>query len=753
MREFRFGWAPLLVGLAFAPTAQAQAPSQTQQISSAGAAGPRLVAPAHRVTEAPTINGVLDEREWQQATPLFNFVQAEPFEGQPATEKTEVRILYDDKNIYVGVVCYYKDASQIITTDTRRDFNIDDMDSFLIIFDTYHDRQNGFVFGTNAVGSQYDAQIRNEGETQSNVLFTGASGATSGSGGGVNLNWDASWEVKARISEIGWTAEFAIPLRTLRFGPPPQVWGLNFTRNIRHNREQVYWSPVSRAYNLFRLSSAGELRGLDLKTPRNFKISPYGISTVNRPFTSTTSKTDLNKDWGIDAKYGVTPSMNLDLTYHTDFAQVEADQQQINLTRFNLVFPEKRPFFLENAGLFSVGQNGEIDLFYSRRIGISDTGALVPIKGGARLTGKTNGVNVGLMNMQTDAIDRTPANNFSALRVNKELPHRSSLGAIFTGRTATGDRAGSDDWGRTWGLNGKLGIGEAVTFNGWAAKTETPGFTGRQGAFSGGAEYKTKARRDFVEYTQVGEQFNPEVGFLQRNGGFREISAGWYEYVRTTPILNAGFRELNPHMTYFGYLNPDGSLQTATLHSDFNLDWENGYHAGPAFNIDWDGLNKPFEVYPGVVVPAGRYRAPHTAWVANTDRRKWISANVGSQYGGFLSGHQNSVAPGVTVRRGGKLVTSLAWTRNDIRLPQGAFVTNLGNLRVAYNFSTLINVQSLIQYNDRTKRWSTNLRFSWLDTASTGLFLVYNDTESLNGLGPVSRAFILKYSRQFDVLH
>ena len=750
MRKFGSTFVTLLLGLGFASVAQAQAPTQTSQVSPTSAAGPRVVATAHRITEAPTIDGALNELGWQQATPLTNFVQAEPFEGQPATEKTEVRILYDDKNIYVGAICYYSDPSQIITSDTSRDFNPSEMDSVQLIFDTYHDRQNGFVFGTNAVGSQYDAQVRDEGERQSSAA---PGSGSAGSNSGINVNWDASWDVKAHVTEIGWTAEFAIPLRTLRYGPPPQVWGLNFTRNIRHNREQVYWSPVSRAHTLFRVSSAGELRGLDLKTPRNFKVSPYAISTANRPFISTSSKTDFNSDWGIDAKYGVTPSLNLDLTYNTDFAQVEADQQQINLTRFNLVFPEKRLFFLENAGLFSVGRGGEVDLFYSRRIGISDDGALVPIKGGARLSGKTNGVNIGLMNMQTDAVGRTPANNFTALRINKELSRRSSFGAIFTNRIATGDAAANDDWGRTWGLNGRLGVGEALTFNGWAARTQTPGFAGRQDAFSGGVEYNTKDRRDFFEYTKVGEQFNPEVGFLRRNGGFREISAGWYEHVRPKPVRDAGFRELFPHMSYFGYWNPDGSLQTASMHIDNHLDWENGYYWGPAWNIDWDRLERPFEVYPGVVVPAGSYRAVHTYWDMRTDKRRSIYATAIYQYGGFLSGHQNSIAPVLTVRQGAKLVTSLTWSRNDIHLPQGAFVTNLGNLRVAYNFSTLLSVQSLIQYNDRTNRWSTNLRFSWLDTASTGLFLVYNDTEGLNGLGPVDRSFIIKYSRQFDVLH
>lgn len=750
---------PVVVALIQLPRAHAQqaAPGSAES----GSTG-RRIATARRTAHPPIIDGAPDDAVWAEATPLGDFIQSDPFEGQPATERTEVRILYDDKNIYVGVTCFDSEPSLIVTSDTRRDADMSAMDSFQLIFDTFHDRQNGFVFGTNAAGSQYDAQIRNEGETQQvsagpGLASVGAGGGGTGgnnAGAGVNVNWDADWDVKSRVSDVGWTAEFRIPFRTLRYGAPPQVWGLNLTRQIRRKREQDYWSPVSRAHSLFRLSSAGDLVGLNVDPPRNFKLLPYAISNTNRAYGSARKITnDVNNDWGIDAKYGVTPSLNLDLTYNTDFAQVEADQQQINLTRFNLVFPEKRPFFLENAGLFAFGKSGEAELMYSRRIGISDDGELVPIRGGARVSGKAGDINVGVMNMQTEAVGRTPANNFTAVRANKELPKRSRIGAIFTNRSATGDRIGGADWNRAWGVDGKLGMGEALTFNGWAARTETPGFTGSQHAYSGAVEYNTKDNRDYLQYDVIGQQFNPEVGFLQKTGGYQVLSAGWFEHWRNKRIRALGFRELLPHQSYQRFTRAtDGTLLTATIHNDMHLDWENGNYISPAVNIDWDRLDRPFEIYPGVVVPPGSYRAPHTAFQMNTDKKKPFWANLGHQWGGFLSGHQNSMAPSVSFRQGANLVTSLTWVRNDIHLPQGAFKTNLGTIRVAYNFSPLLSVQSLVQYNDRTSRWSTNLRFGWLDTAGTGLFVVYNDTEGMNGLGPINRSLILKYSRQFDVL-
>ena len=542
---------------------------------------------AQRVSVAPVIDGNLDEVAWTNATPISDFVQSEPLEGVPASEKTEVRLLYDDKTIYIGVVCYDADPSKIVITDSRRDSGLDAMDSFRMIFDTYHDRQNGFIFGTNVTGIEYDAQVRNEGES----LRTGppgglGGGSSGGSGAGVNVNWDASWVVKTRLTETGWTAEFAIPLRTLRYGPPPQVWGINFSRNIQHKREQVYWSPISRIYTLSRLSSAGELRDLNVPAPRDLKLMPYTIGSVNRNFAAGLDA-DRDGDWGIDGKIGVTSSMTLDLTYNTDFAQVEVDEQQINLTRFNLLFPEKRPFFLENRGLFAVGKSGELDLFFSRRIGIADNGAFVPIQGGARLTGNTNGVNIGLLNMQTDRVDGVAGNNFSAVRVSKDLRNRSSIGGIFVNRSATGDSAGVDNWNRSFGFDGRLGVGEGFTFSGFAARTQTPGLTGREHAYSSAFEYRRREFNTSLSYTEVGEDFNPEVGFLERPDGYRQGTAGWHQNVRTAGLTSNGVREWRPHVSYEGFWGFDGFLETATLHLDNAWDFENGYTISPALNVQY----------------------------------------------------------------------------------------------------------------------------------------------------------------------
>ncbi|HSF20060.1 MAG TPA: DUF5916 domain-containing protein [Vicinamibacteria bacterium] len=699
--------------------------------------------------EAPVIDGIVDDEVWKKGQLITDFVQAEPYEGQPATERTEVRIVYDNRNLYVGVVCYDNDPSGIIVTDSRRDASLDDTDSFQIILDTYLDRQNGFVFGTNPAGIEYDGQVTNEGEGGQGQPGSGRS--QTGSGGGFNLNWDASWIVATRMGDYGWSAEFAIPLRTLRYGAgKPQVWGLNFQRNIRRKREEVYWSPVSRIYNLYRLSSAGELHGLELETPRNFKVTPYVLGSSERDYT-TSDTNDLNGDFGVDAKFGVSPSLNLDLTYNTDFAQVEVDEQQINLTRFNLFFPEKRPFFLENAGNFAMGLNQSVELFFSRRIGIGPDGTPVPILGGARLSGKAGAYNVGVLNMQTEEVaELTSANNYTVASLSREFPNRSGVGALFVNRLGTGDLAGDDNWNRTWGVDGKLGVGEAFTLTGFAARTETPNVGGREHAFNARAEYEKRAGRVALAYTEVGDDFNPEVGFLTRND---------YRNLEGTVFLNirndiSWLRELRPHVTYDGFWDFTGFKQSERIHVDSHVDFESGAFFSPAMNHTVEGLTEPFGIFPGILVRPGTYTNWEAAWRWNTNQAAPFSYSGGWDFGGFLSGNRTGLETTLNYRYQSKVITSVTWEYNDIDLAEGSFVTNLGQLRVAYNFTPLIYLQALVQYNDRADAWSSNIRFSWLNTAGTGLFVVYNDTEGLGDvlIGPQNRSFIVKYTHQFDIL-
>ena len=440
---------------------------------------------AKRLQVAPVIDGlVLGDEAWNGPVPATGFWQTQPNDGYPSTQRTEVFVGFTDTSLYIGVIAYDEEPSEIVVTDSRRDSSLDDTDAFIIIIDGLLDRQNGYVFGTNPAGIEYDGQVTAEG-AGAGIGFLG---------GDLNLNWDGSWSVATKTGEFGWSAEFEIPFRTLRFGSAEtQDWGINFQRNIRRNSEIAFWAPIDRNRNLYRVSEAGTLQGVMPPPQRNLQFTPYVLGSTRRG--GELSGTETDTDAGFDLKYLVTPSLTLDLTYNTDFAQVEVDNQQINLDRFNLFFPEKRPFFLENAGQFAVGDPGAVEIFFSRRIGIGDDGEVIPVDGGARLSGKVgNSTNIGLLLMSTESVAGiAPQNRYAVARVNQELPNRSAIGAMFVGRDGDGSNliAEGDDRNYSYAVDGRLGIGDDVMLSGWLARTETPGLTGKDHAFGVEAEYSS----------------------------------------------------------------------------------------------------------------------------------------------------------------------------------------------------------------------------------------------------------------------
>ena len=486
------------------------------------------------IEQEPTLDGdVINDPVWQAITPITEMIQKTPDYGEPASEPTEVRIAYTSRTMYVSVVCYDSEPEKLVVSDARRDASLNGTDSFLFIFDTFHDGQNGFVFGTNSLGVEYDGQVDNEG--QGNFNNNRQQGGVIG---GFNLNWDASWEVKSEVGDYGWSAEFAIPLRTIRFNSGDnQTWGFNMQRNIRKNNEIVFWAqiPILFGFDLKRLSLAGDLTGLSLKNPGNLKVIPYALGRVAKDFEAADPETDIDREVGLDVKYSITPSMTLDLTYNTDFAQVEVDNEQVNLDRFNLRFPEKRPFFLENAGQFSVGSPGEVDLFFSRRIGIGDEGQIVPIIGGARLSGKLNDTYVGVLSMFTEDVQTSDVaierNNFTVARVNHQFKPRSFIGAAFMNRENLGGLASDAlptsqlDYNRTYAIDGRWGLGKKAQLSGFYAKTKTPGISNDDHSFQFRSNYSWNGWSLDAAFTEVAENFNSEMGFLLRDSPYRKVAA------------------------------------------------------------------------------------------------------------------------------------------------------------------------------------------------------------------------------------
>ena len=704
------------------------------------------VARAFRVAGAPDVDGnVIGDPLWEDAIPATGFLQSTPDEGRPASERTEIRIICNADTIYFGVVCYVSDPSTIIVSDSRRDTPLNETDSFRIIIDTYLDQQNGFVFGTNPAGLEYDGQVSNEG--QGSGRFGGGAGVRSGSqqcgsGGGFSLNWDGVWQVSSQVTEIGWSAEFAIPFRTLRYPTGAmQTWGVNFQRNIRNRNEEAFWAPLPRQFNLYRLSLAGELQGVEVPGQRNLKFTPYVLGETVRRAVDTNTTALGNA--GADLKYSVTPSLTLDLTYNTDFAQVEVDEEQINLDRFNLFFPEKRRSFSENAGLFSVGLPGQVEVFFSRRIGIGNDGEQIPIVGGGRLSGKVgSNTNIGFLNMQTESMagTETPSNNFTVARVRQDFLNRSNIGAIVVKRQATGSLAGDADYNRTFAVDGRLGIGEQGTVSGFAAGTDTPGLQGDTHAYDLTGAYEAESYQLRAGFTEVGSNFNPEVGFFQRRG-FRRLNARLFTTFRPESFL--GLHEFRPHMSHFTTWNFEtGQQETQYTHMDIHWEWPSGHEIHTGLNLTKEGVLLPFQIFPGVFVPAGTYAHAEAQFRAWTNRGAPFSNSVRSILGGFFGGTRVQIGPQAAMRMGEAFNAEVSWDRNDIELPGGSFVTNLGRFRANYSFTTRMFAQALVQYNDGADLWSSNVRFAILSDANTGLFVVYNDAQGLGVARPtgVSRS-------------
>ena len=743
-----------------AADAQTFSALQARELTATGAP----ITLALRVGEAPLVDGdVLSDAAYEDARVATGFVQNRPFDGQPASERTEVRIVHTEDTLYFGIVCYTDDPATIIAADSRRDSDLTETDSFRIILDTYHDGLNGFVFGTNPAGVEYDGQLTNEGQG-SGRFGGGGSGRPSnnrqqrGSGGGLNVNWDGVWQVATSVTDIGWTAEIAIPFRTLRYPPVDvQTWGMNFQRNIRFSNEQAYWSPLPRQYTLNRLTLAGELQGLRVPAQRNLQLMPYALGDA--AYTSETAQTARSGDVGVDLKYSISPSMTLDATYNTDFAQVEVDDEQVNLDRFTLFFPEKRPFFLENAGLFSVGQSGAVDVFFSRRIGLGEYGEQIPIHGGGRLSGKVgNNTNIGFLNMQTGAVGSTgtPQQNFTVGRVRQDLANRSNVGVMFVNRQASGALAGDQDYNRTYALDGRWGIGEGGTVAGFVSGTDTPGAPGEDNhAYAFSAQHQSERVRLSLGFTEVAPNFNPEVGFLARRS-YRRMNASVFTTLRPDDFL--GVHEFRPHVSHNTVFDFDTGLQeTQFTHIDNHLEWRNGYEIHTGMNVTREGVFEPFEIFPGVMVPPARYDHSEAQIAGNTNLGAPVSANFNTIVGGLFGGKRVTITPSIAARAGEAFNAMFEWSYNDLELPGGHFSTNLIRLRTSYSFTTRMFLQALVQYNDRANLWSSNLRFGLLSDANTGLFVVYNDIQPL-GLDRhdliirSGRSLTVKYSYLFDIL-
>ena len=702
-----------------------------------------------RAVRVPTlrVDGILDESVYDEVEALTDFVQQEPLQGAPATEKTEAWVLFDDDNFYLSARSWDSaPESQWILNEMRRDNNnISFNEAIFMFLDPFYDRRNGHMFIINALGGRQDAQTTDE------RTYDG--------------DWNTIWEARTGRFDGGWTLEVAIPFKSLRYRPGrEQIWGINIRRYVRWKSELSALTPLDPARGLpaiFQASQAATLVGLEAPSGgsgRTLEVKPYAISEVASTRNgSPTLSNDAAGDVGIDLKYGVTQGLAADLTVNTDFAQVEADEQQVNLTRFSLFFPEKREFFLENQGIFIFGgarsgsfRGGGVDtpvLFFSREIGL-DQGREVPIDVGGRLTGRVGRFRVGAMNIRTGDVSEigTPVTNFTVARLRRDVLRRSNVGLLFTNRSVSKTGTGSS---QTYGVDGIFSFFNNLNVNTYWSKTSTPaGLGSDEVSYRAQLDYNADRYGVQAERLVVGADFNPEVGFARRAAFDRRF--GLFRFSPRSSI--AAVRKLSYQGQVAYVLDRAGVLETRESQGSFGIELENSDMVNASYTDSYELLKAPFRIAPGVTIPVGGYNFRNAQASFTLGQTRRLGGTFSVERGSFFSGDKTTVGfsrgrleltPQFSVEPG------VSYNRVD--LPEGRFTTNLVSTRTTYTVSPLMFVSALLQFNSSNDSLTTNVRLRWEYQPGSELFVVYN--EQRDTLVPTrlpqleNRAFIVKINR------
>ena len=688
-----------------------------------------------KIQQKITIDGVLDEGVWESAPSAIDFVQQEPKEGTPMSYPTEIKVLYDDENLYFGIIAFDPDARHAVINDLTKDFRPFDNDVLGIMLDTFRDKKNGYEFIINPAGARYDAQMANESE--------------------YNGNWDGVWFSKTKIHEDRWIAELAIPFRTVRFSNlPEQTWGINFWRIIRRFNEQGYWSPIPRPFSYARVSIAGTAEGLEgIQPGANLRVKPYVMSSR--------SQQKWDADAGLDVKYGFGAGMTLDATLNTDFSQVEADEQQINLTRFNVLFPEKREFFLENSGIFGFGELGQItggggsgigsngrlngggnDLlfFFSRRIGISGDGQQIPVLGGGRLTGRSGPWSFGFLNIGTRKSDATAATNFTVARVKRNILSNSQIGAIVINK----DELNSSRYNRSYGADASLRFGRSLNMSLFYARTDSPEKKSQDDAYRVAAGFRNRSWDFRALYTDIAANFNPEVGFVPRPAVKRLYNSAGY---KLRPVALAKVvREIAPTAERQVFWTQANQMEGRYFDLRVPVTFQDGAMLEAGRNSNFERLFNPFRIQNNVRIAPGDYLFNDYFVSYRTSQARKLGLNLKVQDGEFYDGDKTTYTIGGTVRLSYRMAATTTYTHNTIRLPLSRFKTDLVTTRVNYSFSTRTFLSALVQYNTDARQWSSNIRFNIIHRPLSDLFIVYNERRDTVSGDLTDRALIMKFT-------
>lgn len=702
---------------------------------------PRPSLEALAIDEKITIDGRLDEGAWSRAIPSAGeFIQIQPNPGYPMTEGTVIRIMYDEDNLYIGAELHDSEPDKVSIPGLEQDFQTRDSDIFGFAIDSYYDKQSAFLFVVNPGGAVFDAQSFNDSRY-------------------MNRAWEGVIHVKTTIHEEGWTAEIAIPVTTLRFSSSDSVmtWGLNFTRRIRRKSEEGNWAPLPRQFRLYKMSRAGTLTGLrNLQQGRNLYIKPY-VSAARQDGESFTADANNDYDVGFDVKYGVTSRLTLDLTAFTDFSQVEVDQEQVNLTRFSLFFPEKRDFFLENDGVFTFSDIAirnyrtgssprNFNLFHSRRVGLNEDRMPQPIAAGGRLTGRIGDFDVGLLNVQTMLDGDSPAENFSVLRMKKDVGGTSDVGVIFVNRQGT-SFGSTGDYNRSFGVDGNFQLLNNMVVNSYFAVTDEPDAVGDSKAAMFQVAWRDPLWDVSTLVKHVGDGFNPEVGFVDRRG-VRQL----YATVGAHPEPNIPLvLRVNPHADVRYFSNLDWNLETRELSGAVDVTFIDGSVLALGYEDNFERLFVPTDIA-GVEVPTGDYsfRTRSVRYQASGERM--LSGSLGYSQGGFYDGDRRSVNGGLVFRPSYHLAFDFGVQHNALNLAGSDFTADLISGRFRYAYNTKLFLMGFVQYNESTEDLVTYLRLNILHAPLSDIFLVFSERRNVaagvfNGATVLDRMVTAKITR------
>lgn len=676
---------------------------------------------AYRINSKIQLDGVLNEPAWQGNPSISNLVQVEPRSGEPPTEATQVWVAYSKDVLYIAVRCLDRSTRQIVATEMRRDAELSENDKIEIVLDTYHDHRNAYYFATNAAGALVDGRVTENQEPA--------------------LEWDGIWIVRTRIDDQGWTAEFEIPFKTIGFSPGLKEWGFNASRYLARVRETSRWASPSLDVKLNQMVRAGHITGLDgLSQGVGLDVKPHGILGFTRDI-SRPDKLQATGNGGADIFYRITSNLVSSTTFNTDFAETEVDTRQVDLTRFPLFFPEKRGFFLEDAGIFEFARGGEshgppgqqeggdILPFFSRRIGLVK-GDEVPLRAGEKLTGKIGRFDVALMDVQTGDLtqDHTllvPGKNLTVGRVKANFLSQSYVGALFTNGDPTGETSN-----QVGGFDLKLATSNFMKSQRnlslmlFGSRSRTSGLEGRDTAYGGILAYPNDLVNAQYKWMKIGENYNPALGFVPRRGV--RISSVSAELSPRPRFWN--IRQMSFEFEYSDYYNiREQSSETREFKvTPFQWNFNSGEFVTYEYSRNTERLYEPWEIEDGIFLPTGEYTFDAHAMEFHTSETRPFFAGVGFSNGKFFGGTRREARIEATWRKDRHLTTAASLEQNWLRLKQGDINTSLVMFRLDYSFTPFIKLANFVQYDTESRNIGLQSRLRWILNPGNEFFVVLN---------------------------